>query len=81
MTSSGGPGSAVRKRGLHVERLVPVAIAALVLLVAILTITPWPVGAFQDDARTRMEFLELVRSRSSGAALASDTPGLACIGD
>ena len=32
------------------ERLLLVAIAALVLLVAILTVTPWPVGAFQDDA-------------------------------
>jgi len=44
-------------------------------------VTSAMLGAFQDDARTRMEFLELVRSRSSGAALASDTPGLACIGD
>ncbi|MFN8581766.1 MAG: hypothetical protein U0163_12420 [Gemmatimonadaceae bacterium] len=32
------------------ERLVRVALAATVLLVAILTVTPWPVGAFQDDA-------------------------------
>lgn len=32
------------------ERLLVFAIAALVLIVAILTITPWPVGAFQDDA-------------------------------
>lgn len=32
------------------ERLLVFAIAALVLLVAILTVTPWPVGAFQDDA-------------------------------
>ncbi len=32
------------------ESLLTVAIAAVVLLVAVLTITPWPVGAFQDDA-------------------------------
>lgn len=32
------------------ERLLVFAVAALVLLVAILTVTPWPVGAFQDDA-------------------------------
>lgn len=32
------------------ERLLPVALMAVVLLVAVLTVTPWPVGAFQDDA-------------------------------
>ncbi len=32
------------------ERLVVFATAALVLMVAIITITPWPVGSFQDDA-------------------------------
>lgn len=32
------------------ERLLVFAIAAGVLLVAVLTVTPWPVGAFQDDA-------------------------------
>lgn len=32
------------------ERLVVFAMAVLVLIVAIVTITPWPVGAFQDDA-------------------------------
>jgi hypothetical protein len=31
-------------------RLVPIALFAIVLLIAILTVTPWPVGAFQDDA-------------------------------
>jgi hypothetical protein len=36
--------------GVRLERLVPVALAALVMLVALLTVTPWPVGAFQDDA-------------------------------
>lgn len=35
---------------LRLDRLLPVAMAALVLLVALLTVTPWPVGAFQDDA-------------------------------
>jgi len=34
----------------RVERLLPVVLAALVLLVAVVTVTPWPVGAFQDDA-------------------------------
>ncbi|HEX9563198.1 MAG TPA: hypothetical protein VF981_04475 [Gemmatimonadaceae bacterium] len=37
-------------RTVRAERLVPVALAAVVLLVAVVTITPWPVGAFQDDA-------------------------------
>lgn len=32
------------------ERLIHVVLPVLVSLVAILTITPWPVGAFQDDA-------------------------------
>ncbi|MGQ0648615.1 MAG: hypothetical protein ACT4P7_13710 [Gemmatimonadaceae bacterium] len=32
------------------ERLVMVGLAAVVGLVAVLTVTPWPVGAFQDDA-------------------------------
>ena len=31
-------------------QLIPIAIAALVLAVAVLTVTPWPVGAFEDDA-------------------------------
>jgi hypothetical protein len=31
-------------------RLIPFALFVLVMLVAILTITPWPVGSFQDDA-------------------------------
>jgi GTP cyclohydrolase I len=43
-------------------------------------VTSAMLGAFSDNARTRMEFLELVRNRSTGAAV-SDTPGLACIGD
>jgi hypothetical protein len=32
------------------DRLVPVVLVALVLVVAVLTVTPWPVGAYQDDA-------------------------------
>lgn len=32
------------------SQLIPVALAALVLAVAVLTVTPWPVGAFEDDA-------------------------------
>lgn len=32
------------------DRVVRVALCAVVLLAAILTVTPWPVGAFQDDA-------------------------------
>lgn len=35
---------------LGLARLVPVAVPLIVLLVAITTITPWPVGAFEDDA-------------------------------
>jgi GTP cyclohydrolase I len=35
-------------------------------------------GVFRDNARTRSEFLELIRHRT---AAVSDTPGLACIGD
>ena len=34
----------------RLERLAPVALVAVVMLVALLTVTPWPVGAFQDDA-------------------------------
>ncbi len=32
------------------ERIVLLSVAVLVALVGILTVTPWPVGAFQDDA-------------------------------
>jgi hypothetical protein len=35
---------------IQVERFIPVALVAAVTLVALLTVTPWPVGAFQDDA-------------------------------
>ena len=33
----------------RVDRLVPVIVTALVLLVAIMTVTTWPVGSFEDD--------------------------------
>jgi hypothetical protein len=36
--------------GARAERLIPVAIAAIVLAVAVSTVSPWPVGAFEDDA-------------------------------
>ena len=42
-------------------------------------VTSAMLGAFQDNARTRMEFLELIRGRASYAV--SHTPGLACVGD
>jgi hypothetical protein len=32
------------------ERMVLLSVAVLVAVVAVLTVTPWPVGAFQDDA-------------------------------
>ncbi|MFN8570944.1 MAG: hypothetical protein U0132_02735 [Gemmatimonadaceae bacterium] len=32
------------------DRVIRVAVCAVVLLAAVLTVTPWPVGAFQDDA-------------------------------
>jgi 4-amino-4-deoxy-L-arabinose transferase-like glycosyltransferase len=35
---------------LPLERLVPVALTAVVMVLALMTVTPWPVGAFQDDA-------------------------------
>jgi len=34
----------------RLEKLVPFALVVVVMLVELLTITPWPVGAFQDDA-------------------------------
>src|SRR6188768_2412468 len=39
-------------------------------------------GAFRDNARTRMEFLELIKLRSAAPATGDVTlPGLACVGD
>jgi GTP cyclohydrolase I len=42
-------------------------------------VTSAMLGVFRDNARTRTEFLELIRHRTGTAV--SDTPGLACIGD
>ena len=42
-------------------------------------VTSAMLGVFRDNARTRSEFLELIRGRA--AQTVSDTPGLACIGD
>src|SRR5213082_2827814 len=39
-------------------------------------------GVFRNDARTRMEFLELIKLRSAAAGLRDTTPaGLACVGE
>jgi GTP cyclohydrolase I len=42
-------------------------------------VTSAMLGVFRDNARTRTEFLELIRRRIGIAV--SDAPGLACIGD
>src|SRR5215207_2101226 len=42
-------------------------------------VTSAMLGVFRDNARTRSEFLELIRGRA--AHTVSDTPGLACVGD
>jgi GTP cyclohydrolase I len=42
-------------------------------------VTSAMLGVFRDNARTRMEFLELIRHRTG--VTVSDTQGLACIGD
>jgi GTP cyclohydrolase I len=42
-------------------------------------VTSAMIGVFRDNARTRSEFLELIRGRAADAV--SGTPGLACIGD
>ena len=38
-------------------------------------------GAFRDNARTRMEFLELIKLRSASPMAAERTTGLACVGE
>jgi GTP cyclohydrolase I len=43
-------------------------------------VTSAMLGAFRDNARTRMEFLELVKGRASSLD-ASNAQGLACMGD
>lgn len=44
------PPAAPATTAIRLDRVVPLALAAIVALVAVLTVTPWPVGAFQDDA-------------------------------
>jgi GTP cyclohydrolase I len=44
-------------------------------------VTSAMLGSFRDNARTRMEFLELIRRRPGGVAHVSDSPGLACVDD
>ncbi len=43
-------------------------------------VTSAMLGAFRDNVRTRMEFLELIKGRAGGS-LASSPEGLACIAD
>jgi len=43
-------------------------------------VTSAMLGAFSDNVRTRMEFLELIRGRAGGA-LMSNPAGLACVAD
>ena len=42
-------------------------------------ITSAMLGIFRDNARTRMEFLELIRQRTAGVTAMADAAGLACI--
>jgi GTP cyclohydrolase I len=42
-------------------------------------VTSAMLGVFRDNARTRSEFLELIRGRATHTM--SGTPGLACVGD
>jgi GTP cyclohydrolase IA len=42
-------------------------------------VTSAMLGVFRDNARTRSEFLELIRGRATHTV--SGTPGLACVGD
>ncbi len=44
-------------------------------------VTSAMLGAFRDQARTRMEFLELIRRRSAMSGLRETTAGLACVGE
>jgi GTP cyclohydrolase I len=43
-------------------------------------VTSAMLGSFRDNARTRMEFLELIRARGGGS-LSSSPAGLACVAD
>ena len=44
-------------------------------------VTSAMIGAFRDSARTRMEFLELIKLRSASPMLAERATGLACVGE
>ena len=45
-------------------------------------VTSAMLGAFRSNARTRMEFLELIKLRSAGPSLRESVPaGYACVGD
>jgi GTP cyclohydrolase IA len=45
-------------------------------------VTSAMLGAFRDNSRTRMEFLELIKLRSATPRVGElTTPGLACVGD
>jgi GTP cyclohydrolase IA len=44
-------------------------------------VTSAMLGAFRDNSRTRMEFLELIKRRTAVAGLPESTVGLACVGE
>jgi len=44
-------------------------------------VTSAMLGAFRDRARTRMEFLELIKLRSAAPGMRESPAGLACVGD
>jgi GTP cyclohydrolase I len=44
-------------------------------------VTSAMLGAFRDNARTRMEFLELIKLRSGSARASDPSNSLACVGD
>lgn len=63
MSTQAAPIAAPRlAHGIRLHRLVPLGVFVLVLLVAILTITPWPVGVFEDDGI----YTVLARSLATG---------------
>jgi len=44
-------------------------------------VTSAMLGGFRDNARTRMEFLELIKPRTSSMGVAMSGAGLACVTD
>jgi GTP cyclohydrolase I len=44
-------------------------------------VTSAMLGGFRDNARTRMEFLELIKHRSNSIGIAASGAGLACVTD